>query len=123
MLRSGSIKSFRGVYYILGEKAALNEDLKIVMKKYIQLKESFAYDDGFDDWKEMKETIYELKEDGDFFKCSCPYGQKHYFCKHNIALSIKLKKYAIPDTAISVPLQEKRKRGRPVKNKGWWSKE
>ena len=54
MLRSGSIKSFRGVYYILGEKAAINEDLKIVMKKYIQLKESFAYDDGFDDWKEMK---------------------------------------------------------------------
>ena len=69
------------------------------------------------------ETIYELKEDGNFFKCSCPYGQKHYFCKHNIAISIKLNKYAIPDNAISVPLQEKRKRGRPVKNKGWWSKE
>ena len=66
----------------------------------------------------MKESIHELKDDGDFFKCSCAYGQKHYFCKHNIALSIKLKNYAIPNIAKSVSLQEKRK-----KNKGWWSKE
>ena len=123
MLRCGSIKSFRGTYYVLGEKAALNEDLKSVMKQYIQVKDTFAYEDGFDDWKEMKERIHELKDDGDFFKCSCPYGQKRYFCKHNIALSIKLKNYAIPDVAKSVPLQEKRKRGRPTKNKGWWSKE
>ena len=123
MLRCGSIKSFRGTYYVLGEKAALNEDLKSVMKQYIQVKDTFAYEDGFDDWKEMKERIHELKDDGDFFKCSCPYGQKRYFYKHNIALSIKLKNYAIPDVAKSVPLQEKRRRGRPTKNKGWWSKE
>ena len=40
-----------------------------------------------------------------------------------VGLSIKTKNYAIPDTAKSVPLQEKRKRDRPVKNKGLWSKE
>ena len=61
-------------------------------------------------------ALYELKDEGSFHK-------KHYFCKHNIGLSIKTKNYAIPDTAKSVALQEKRKRGRPVKNKGWWSKE
>ena len=32
-------------------------------------------------------------DDGKFFKCSCPYGQKHYFCECNIiGLSIKPKK-------------------------------
>ena len=90
MLKSKrNIKKFRGQYYVLGEKAALNEDLKAVMKNNIQLKDTFAYEDGFDDWKDMKQTIYELKDDGHFCKCSCPIGQKHYFCKHNIGQAIK----------------------------------
>ena len=69
MLKSkGNIKTFRGKYYILGEKAALNEDLKAVMKNYIQLQNTFAYEDGFDDWKDMKQTVYELKDDRNLFK-------------------------------------------------------
>ena len=81
---NGNIKTFRGKFYVLGEKAAINEELKALIKKYIQLKETFAYDDGFDDWKIMKQTIYEVKDDGNFFQCSSPYGLKHYFCKHSI---------------------------------------
>ena len=38
-------------------------------------------------------------------------------------LSIKLKNYKLHHIVISVPLDEKQKRGRPVKNKGWWWKE
>ena len=49
------------------------------------------FEDGFDNWKALKDTIYELEEDGDFYKCSCAYGSKRYFCKHNVALNIKLK--------------------------------
>ena len=37
---------------------------------------------------------------------------KMHFCKHNIGLSIKFNNYTIPDTAKSVPLAQKRKRGR-----------
>ena len=81
------------------------------------------FDEGFENWKNLKDTIYELTDDVDFFKCSCPYGLKRYFCKHNIGLSIKLKNYKVPDNAISVPLDEKRRRKIPAKNKGWWSRE
>ena len=66
-------------------------------------------------------SLYELTEDGDFFLCSCPSGSKKYFCKHSIGLAIKFKHLEIPDSAKSVPLNEKRSRGRPAKNKGWWS--
>ena len=59
-------------------------------------------------------------EHGDFFLCSCPSGSKKYFCKHNLGLAIKLKHLEIPASAKSVPLNEKRSRGRPAKNKGWW---
>ena len=48
---------------------------------------------------------------------------KSFLCKHNIGLSIKLKNYKVPHNVISVPLDEKQKRGKPVKNKGRWSKE
>ena len=53
-----------------------------------------------------------------FFKCSCPSGLKRKFCKHNISLSINLY-YKVPDNEISVHLDEKQRRGRPSKNKGW----
>ena len=77
---------------------------------------------NFDEWKFFKSFIYELTEDGNFFRCTCGHGMKKYFCKHNIALSIKFKDFVITDVAKSVPLNQKRKRGRPVKNKGWWSR-
>ena len=102
----------------LSKKASATDDIKTELKKYLN-----RFDDTFENWKRVKSVLYELIEDGDFFKCSCPYGVKKYFCKHAIGLSIKLKNFQSPDNAKSVPLAEKRKRGRPVKNKGWWSRE
>ena len=83
-------------------------DIKEEVKKFIKNKENMDYPEGFDEWKSMKGLVYELEEDGTFFKCSCGSGQKKYFCKHNIGLSIKFKNYVIPDTAKSVPLAQKK---------------
>ena len=118
-----SILKIRGKYYTLSSKAPDGSDIKEEVKKFIKYKENMDYPEGFDEWKAVKGSVYELEEDGEFFKCSCGAGQKKYFCKHNIGLSIKFKNYVIPDTAKSVPLAQKRKRGRPTKNKGWWSKQ
>ena len=118
-----SILKVRGKYYTLSSKSPEGTVLKDEVKKYVTCKDSLEYQEGFDEWKMLKSTVYELSDDGDFFKCSCAYGQKHYFCKHNIGLSIMFKHYAIPDNAKSIPLAQKRKRGRPTKNKGWWSKD
>jgi len=38
-------------------------------------------------------------------------------CKHLAGMMVRLKKIAVPDTAKSVPLSQKRRRGRPPKSK------
>ena len=106
--------------FVLSTQAKVGTDLKSNVKKYLQGKNTGIYE-SFDDWKFLKTHIYELVEDGEFFQCSCGDGLKKYFCKHSIAMSIKFKGLEILDIAKSVPLTEKRKRGRPKKNEGWWS--
>ena len=107
----------RGKYYVLATRAK-HLDIKDVVKKFMKHNEDLDYSDGFDEWKETRASLYELTEDGDFFLCSCPSGSKKYFCKHSIGLAIKLKHLEIPASAKSVPLNEKRTRGRPAKIKG-----
>ena len=106
--------------FVLSTQAKVGTDLKSNVKQYLQGKKTGFYE-SFDDWKFLKTNIYELVEEEDFFRCSCGEGLKKYFCKHNIAMSIKFKGLEILDTAKSVPLTENRRRGRPKKNKGWWS--
>ena len=113
------VLKFHGSFYVLAAHAK-HLDIKDEVKKVVKNKDNLDYE-GFDEWKQSRTSVYELTEDGDLFKCSCPAGSKKYFCKHNIGLAIKFKNLQIPDSAKSVPLNEKRTRGRPAKNKGWWS--
>ena len=105
--------------FVLSTQAKVGTDLKSNVRKYMQGKNTGIYE-SFDDWKYLKTNIYELVEDGNFYKCSCGEGSKKYFCKHSIAMAIKFKGLEILDIAKSVPLTENRKRGRPKKNRGWW---
>ena len=118
--KNTSVLKLRGKYYVLASNAK-HLDIKEVVKNFVKNNENLEYSDGFDEWRHTRGSLYELSEDGDFFKCSCPLGSKKYFCKHNIGLAIKFKNLQIPDSAKSVPLNEKRTRGRPAKNRGWWS--
>jgi len=46
--------------------------------------------------------------------CTCPMFSKNYICKHTLGIAIQLKKFAVVvEEAKSVPIGEKRKRGRP----------
>lgn len=47
-------------------------------------------------------------------KCMCPDFLKNYICKHIIGLAIKEKLTECPGNALSVPLAQNRKRGRPA---------
>jgi SWIM zinc finger len=49
-------------------------------------------------------------------KCNCPAFFKNYICKHAVGMAIRLK-YCKPPAAKTVPIGEKRKRGRPAKAK------
>ncbi|CAF4272471.1 unnamed protein product [Rotaria sordida] len=50
-------------------------------------------------------------------KCNCPGFFKNYICKHVAGMAIRLKHCKPPPSAKTVPIGERRKRGRPVKAK------
>lgn len=50
-------------------------------------------------------------------KCNCPFFLKNYICKHIVGLALRLKLCKVPAAAKTVPIGEKRKRGRPAKAK------
>ncbi|CAF4641731.1 unnamed protein product [Rotaria sp. Silwood2] len=50
-------------------------------------------------------------------KCNCPDFLKNYICKHAVGMAIRLKYCKPPAAAKTVPIGEKRKRGRPAKAK------
>ena len=58
---------------------------------------------------------HRLKMNGQ--KCNCPAFLKNYICKHVVGMSIRLKYCKPPAAAKTVPIGEKRKRGRPAKAK------
>lgn len=49
--------------------------------------------------------------------CNCPAYGKNYVCKHVIGLAIRLKYISPPPEAKTIPIGQKRKRGRPTKTK------
>ncbi|CAF1234572.1 unnamed protein product [Didymodactylos carnosus] len=68
---------------------------------------------SFDIW------CMELENDSDWkkSKCNCPAFFKNYICKHVVGMAIRLKYCKPPPAAKTVPIGEKRKRGRPAKAK------
>jgi len=51
------------------------------------------------------------------YKLVCPAFFKNYICKHAVGMAIRLKYCKPPAAAKTVPIGEKRKRGRPAKAK------
>lgn len=76
----------------------------------------------FDQFKEMYFTNWLTKlpiekekwKDG---TCDCPSFLKQLFCKHIVGIAIRLKHAVPPPEAKTIPIGNKRKRGRPVKAK------
>jgi hypothetical protein len=72
---------------------------------------------NFDSYVKAQSRLWYLEmTDDDWEKatCTCPIFLKQYVCKHILGIAIRLKMYSIPDVAKSVPIGEKRKRGRPA---------
>lgn len=50
--------------------------------------------------------------------CDCSDGFKKYLCEHMIGIALRLKLVTAPLEAKTIPIGQKRKRGRPAKSKG-----
>ena len=46
--------------------------------------------------------------------CDCPIFSKEFVCKHFVYIAVNLEFISVPDNAKSIPISEKRKRGRPT---------
>ena len=84
--KDSSVLKLRQKLYVLATHAK-KFGIKDLVKKFIKYNDKLDYDE----WKEVKSSVYELTDDGHFFVCSCPVGSKKYFCKHSVGLAIKFK--------------------------------
>lgn len=74
----------------------------------------------FDDFKTNTYSIWSIMMKFTDLKsstCSCPCFLKQNTCKHSLGMQIRLKLVDVPPAVKSVPLGQKRKRGRPSKVK------
>ncbi len=73
----------------------------------------------FDSMAEMRLSIWKVSvesNDWESATCTCPVFLKEYICKHSVGLPVRLKLLTVPDTAKTIPIGQKRKRGRPKKS-------
>lgn len=73
----------------------------------------------FDDFKKINFSQWQTYLDEEWEKgiCNCPAFSKNYMCKHVIGIAIRLKYVDAPVEAKAIPIEQKRKRGRPRKTK------
>lgn len=73
----------------------------------------------FDHFKKVNFSQWRtyLEEDWQKGRCNCPVFSKVYMCKHVIGIAIRLKFIDPPIEAKAIPIEKKRKPGRPRKTR------
>ena len=91
-----------------------NESLKDLAKLRFENRR-LPQSQTFEEYTKMRSSCWILEEvEGEFF-CDCPIGMKGKLCKHTVGMMFKTEVLAVTSEVRSVPLGEKRKRGRPKK--------
>ncbi|KAK7115285.1 hypothetical protein V1264_001184 [Littorina saxatilis] len=70
--------------------------------------------ESFDQYKESRNSVWSLTVEDNRIDCNCPVYMKSNICKHPLGMEIRLSISEPPAQAKTVPLGEKRKRGRPI---------
>ena len=58
-------------------------------KEMIRSKRSNFKDLSFEQYAQLKSSVYELKYENSEISCTCPLGMKHKYCKQKVGLMIK----------------------------------
>lgn len=88
-----------------------------------QIKENFSQWASFKEFVQsfdMVHTTFDYpvsSENWIFGRCDCSSGFKQYLCEHIVGVALRLKIIEAPAEAKTIPLGQKRKRGRPAKSK------
>ena len=98
---------------------------KTNMGTYIRLMKHMRWTD-FDPYVDIVKSIWKVtlsknctveNEEWKTGMCNCPIFYKQYICKHMIGISMRNKILTFPLIAKNIPMDAKRKRGRPAKAK------
>ena len=87
------------------------------IEKYVQARSRISWK-KFDTYRKCITRMWQVEFNDSNWKnsvCSCPIFPKQKISKHIIGIAIICKQFSVPDEAKTVPLGEKRKRGRPGK--------
>ena len=85
-----------------------------LLKKFQRREDRWA---NFDDFKSWRTEVWTIVVSSASVTCTCPFFIKKRQCKHALGIKIRRKEVAVPPEAKSVPLGQRRKRGRPSKAK------
>ena len=70
---------------------------------------------SFDDYMQIRTSCWIVEERDGNFHCDCPKGMKGKQCWHEVGLLYKAGRLEVTSEVRSVPITQKRKRGRPKK--------
>lgn len=92
---------------------------EIIPKTVTEYEESTKHWKDFDEFQRINYGTWKIgiNKKTSQSECSCPYFMKHLICKHSLGMQIRLKFVDPPAAAKSIPMGQKRKRGRPSKAK------
>jgi hypothetical protein len=110
---SSQAESLRSGNTIFIGSAALDRDLKLAIQEYKEKSDAASWT-GFDDYTMSRMSVWKVNVEANrIFQCNCPEYLKCNICKHSLGMEIRLKVSDPPAMAKTVPLGQKRKRGRP----------
>ena len=92
--------------------------LKVLLQRRLKMRADPTCASNLREYFRLRKSCWliEETEDGEF-NCDCPIGFKGKNCKHGLGLGYKKETIEVLPHAEALKLGEKRKRGRPKKNK------
>ena len=93
--------------------STLEGDLQTAIRETEEKLEQSSWAD-FDEYASCRRSVWKIKiDDNNQFFCNCPEFHKSNVCHHSMGMEIRLKVTDPPAQAKTIPIGQKRKRGRP----------
>lgn len=98
--------------------AKANADPNLNTPQYLRQWHYQIYQDNVANWAHYsnnRHLAHAVTRNADIFKCTCWIGHKKSICKHAVATMIEIGVFVSPQNFLGVPVEVRRKRGRPRK--------
>ena len=102
------------IWVVASSSNRMEGSLKEMAKERIKMRGNPNFV-SYSHYKKVRSSCWIVEEVGGNFYCDCPKGMKGKQCWHEVGLMYKKGKLEVTSEVRSVPINQKRKRGRPKK--------